>query len=63
MRNCTRDEGGPLVGGLQGQPTNHSELHQSRADVVSVREKAGVNPSGATKETSASEPTDEVSKA
>ena len=37
---CTRDEGGPLEAGLQGQASNHLELLRSKAVVVSVKEKA-----------------------
>ena len=40
MRNCTRDEGGPLGAGLQEQASNHLKLLRSKALVVSVEEKA-----------------------
>nr|CDS58871.1 hypothetical protein SYMBAF_90109 [Serratia symbiotica] len=37
---CARDEGRPLGGGVQMQPSNYPELLPLRAVVVSVREKA-----------------------
>ncbi|EBS2696372.1 hypothetical protein DOW47_28725 [Salmonella enterica subsp. enterica serovar Florida] len=37
---CARDEGRPLGGGVQTQPSNYPELLLLRAVVVSVREKA-----------------------
>ncbi len=37
---CARDEGRPLGGGVQTQPSNYPELLPLRAVVVSVREKA-----------------------
>ena len=37
---CTRDEGGPLGAGIQVQASNHLELRGSKAQVVSVEEKA-----------------------
>ena len=40
MRNCTKDEGGPLGAGLQEQASNHLKLLRSKALVVSVEEKA-----------------------
>ena len=40
VRNCTRDEGGPLGVGLQEQAPNHLKLRWSRARVVSVKEKS-----------------------
>ena len=40
MRNCTRDEGGPLGVGLQEQAPNHLKLPWLRARVVSVKEKS-----------------------
>ena len=40
MRNCTRDEGGPLGAGLQEQASNHLKLLWPKALVVSVEEKA-----------------------
>ena len=46
MRNCARDEGGPLGAGLQEQAPNHLKLHLLRAGVVSVKEKALVKVSG-----------------
>ena len=44
VRNYARDEGRPLGAGRQGQASNHRKLHQSRAVVVSVAEKAGLDP-------------------
>jgi hypothetical protein len=40
VRNCTRDEGGPLGAGLQEQASNYLKLLWSKALVVSVEEKA-----------------------
>ena len=40
MRNCTKDEGGPLGAGLQEQASNRLKLHWLSASVVSVKEKA-----------------------
>jgi hypothetical protein len=40
VRNCTKDEGGPLGAGLQEQASNHLKLLWSKALVVSVEEKA-----------------------
>jgi hypothetical protein len=42
--NCKRDEGGPLGAGNQAQAPNRCELLASRALVVSVAEKAGLDP-------------------
>jgi len=36
VRNCTKDEGGPLGAGLQKQASNHLKLLWSKALVVSV---------------------------
>ena len=63
VRNCTKDEGGPLGAGLQEQASNHLKLLWSKAMVVSVEEKsrqrivAGVDQGDEYKRT-----TDEVSK-
>ena len=63
MRNCAKDEGGPLGAGLQEQASNHLKLLWSKAMVVSVEEKsrqrivAGVDQGDECKRT-----TDEVSK-
>ena len=40
MRNCTKDEGGPLGAGLQEQAPKHLKRLWSKAMVVSVEEKA-----------------------
>ena len=40
MRNCTKDEGGPLGAGLQEQASNHLKLLWPKAMVVSLEEKA-----------------------
>ena len=57
MRNCTKDEGGPLGAGLQEQASNHLKLLWSKALVVSVKEKAWQRPCQVRiKEMSASEP-------
>ena len=40
MRNCTKDEGGPLGAGLQEQASNHLKLLWPKVMVVSVEEKA-----------------------
>ena len=42
--NCKRDEGGPLGAGDQELASNRCELLASRALVVSVTEKAGLDP-------------------
>jgi len=39
VRNCTKDEGGPLRAGLQEQASNHLKLLWSKALVVSVEGK------------------------
>jgi len=63
VRNCAKDEGGPLGAGLQEQASNHLKLLWSKAMVVSVEEKsrqrivAGVDQGDEYKRT-----TDEVSK-
>jgi hypothetical protein len=44
MRNYAEDEGRPLEVGRQGQASNHRKLRRSRAVVVSVAEKAGLDP-------------------
>ncbi len=63
MRNCTGDEGWPLGAGLQGQASKHLKLRRLRAGVVSVEEKACFEVRQLwIRETSASEPFDEVSK-
>ena len=41
MRNCTRDEGGPLEIGNQVLISSHRKLLSSKAMVVSVAETAG----------------------
>jgi len=38
-----KDEGRPLGAGLREQAPNHLKLHWSRAIVVSVKEKAGLD--------------------
>jgi len=40
VRNCEKDEGGPLGAGLQEQASNHLKLLWSKAMVVSVGEKS-----------------------
>ena len=40
MRNCTRDEGGPLGAGGQALASNRCKLLSSKAMVVSVAEKS-----------------------
>ena len=40
VRNCARDEGGPLGAGLQEQASNHLKLLWLKAMVVSVKEKS-----------------------
>jgi len=63
VRNCAKDEGGPLEVGLQEQASNRLKLLWSKAMVVSVEEKsrqrivAGVDQGDEYKRT-----TDEVSK-
>jgi hypothetical protein len=63
VRNCTRDEGGPLEAGSQVQASNHCKLLSSKAMVVSVAANvetmisAGVVERGERKQTA-----DEVSK-
>ena len=42
--NCERDEGGPLGAGDQVLASNHREPLSLRAMVVSVAEKAGLDP-------------------
>ena len=44
QRCCTGDEGRPFGASLQGKAPNHLKLHRSRAVVVSVEEKAGLDP-------------------
>ena len=44
MRNCTRDEGGPLEIGNQVLISSHRKLLSSKAMVVSVAETAGQDP-------------------
>ena len=44
VRNCARDEGRSLEAGRQGQASNHRKLRRSKAVVVSVAEKAGLDP-------------------
>ena len=44
VRNCVRDEGRSSGAGRQGQASNHRKLRRSRAVVVSVAEKAGLDP-------------------
>ena len=43
---CIRDGGRPSGAGLQEQAPNHLKLQRSKADVVSVQEKAGYSSSG-----------------
>ncbi len=40
VRNCTKDEGGPLGAGLQEQASNRLKLLWPKAMVVSVEEKS-----------------------
>jgi len=57
VRNCTKDEGGPLGAGLQEQASNHLKLLWPKVMVVSVEEKAGRRPCQVRiKEMSESEP-------
>ena len=44
VRNCVRDGGRPSGAGRQGQASNHRKLRRSKAGVVSVAEKAGLDP-------------------
>jgi RNA-directed DNA polymerase len=44
VRNCVRDGGRPSGAGRQGQASNHCKLRRSKAGVVSVAEKAGLDP-------------------
>src|SRR6516225_109521 len=43
-RNCTRDEGGPFGFGNQVLISSHRKLLWSKAMVVSVAEKSGLDP-------------------
>jgi hypothetical protein len=45
VRNCVRDGGRSSGAGRQGQASNHRKLRRSKAGVVSVAEKAGLDPS------------------
>jgi hypothetical protein len=38
---CIRDEGRPLEAAIQGEASNHRKRRRSRAEGVSVTEKAG----------------------
>jgi hypothetical protein len=42
--NCVRDGGRSSGAGRQGQAPNHRKLRRSKAEVVSVAEKAGLDP-------------------
>jgi RNA-directed DNA polymerase len=44
VRNCVRDGGRSSGAGRQGQAPNHRKLRRSKAGVVSVAEKAGLDP-------------------
>src|ERR1700680_2236518 len=44
VRNCWRDGGSSSGAGRQGQASNHRKLRRSKAGVVSVAEKAGLDP-------------------
>ncbi len=44
VRNCVRDGGRSSGAGRQGRASNHRKLRRSKAGVVSVAEKAGLNP-------------------
>src|SRR6202158_4102473 len=44
VRNCVRDGGRSSGAGRQGQASNHRKLRRSKAEVVSVAEKAGLDP-------------------
>jgi hypothetical protein len=44
VRNCVRDGGRSSGAGRQGQASNHRKLRRSKAGVVSVAEKAGLDP-------------------
>jgi hypothetical protein len=63
VRNCTRDEGGPLGAGLQEQAPNHLKLRWLRARVVSVKEKSWLKTvAGRDQGDEHKQTTDEVSK-
>ena len=62
VRNCERDEGRPLGGGLQEQPPNPLKLRWLRARVVNVKEKAWSTGQVSIRKASASEPAEDVSK-
>jgi group II intron reverse transcriptase/maturase len=44
VRNCVRDGGRSSGAGRQGQASNHRKLRRSKTGVVSVAEKAGLDP-------------------
>ena len=44
VRNCVRDGGRSSGAGRQGQASNHRKLRRSKVGVVSVAEKAGLDP-------------------
>ena len=44
VRNCVRDGGRSSGAGRQGRASNHRKLRRSKAGVVSVAEKAGLDP-------------------
>ena len=44
VRNCVRDGGRSSGAGRQGQASNHRKLRRLKAGVVSVAEKAGLDP-------------------
>ena len=63
VRNCARDEGGPLGVGLQEQAPNHLELRWLRARVVSVKDKSWLKTvAGEVQGDEQPRTTDEVSK-
>jgi hypothetical protein len=60
---CIRDGGRPSGAGLQEQAPNHLKLQRSKADVVSVQEKAGYSSSGVAQADERKCTADDVSKA
>jgi len=63
VRNCTKDEGGPLGAGLQEQAPNHLKLRWLRARVACVKDKSWLNTvAGEVQGDEHKRTTDEVSK-
>ena len=63
VRNCTRDEGGPLEAGSQVQASNHCKLLSLKAMVVSVAGNVGTMiPTGVVERGERKQTADEVSK-